>query len=130
MNNKKLLSEIHRIHNLMGVKEKFNEGRYDLVSQFKGDHHGNPMGKNEFLNSLGLDEQGIERLQDIVNVMTDDKVWYETVYPEGTTISNLIQDISRVIIGGDLKRFITDNSHVSPIKISNHFKRSIERLKK
>jgi len=41
----------------------FINENYDLVSQFKGDHHGSPMPKNKYLTSLGLDEYGIETLQ-------------------------------------------------------------------
>jgi hypothetical protein len=56
------------IDKVKNFKQFVNEN-YDLVSQFKGDHHGNPMEKNKYLNALGLDEDGIKTIEIWINTM-------------------------------------------------------------
>ena len=69
--------------------KQFVNENYDLVSQFKGDHHGNPTGKNEYLNSLGLDEDGIKTLEIWINIMKNDENWIKQTYPNGADKSLL-----------------------------------------
>lgn len=126
---------------IMGMKKQFihtfesfsnkqfvNEN-YDLVSQFKGDHHGNPMGKNKYLNSLGLDEDGIQTIEIWINTMLRDEYWFNQTYPNGASYVDLISDISKKIKDlpyhlreRNLRTFVTKNKSVNPIKVVNFLK--------
>jgi hypothetical protein len=101
------------------LNEDINEN-YDLVSQFKGNHHGNPMEKNKYLNSLGLDEAGIETIQIWINLMKSDEDWFNRTYPNGADYVDLISDISKKV--GDLPSFVSNNKSVNPIKVVNFLK--------
>ena len=102
------------------------EGYYDLVSQYKGFHDGNPLpGKNEFLHSLGLDEEGIETLETWVNLMVSDENWKKQTYPNGLNSTDIIRDISRLV--KDLPEFVNDNKSVNPVKIANALKNRIKK---
>jgi len=96
---------------------------YDLVSQFKGDHHGNPMDKNEYLNSLGLDEDGIKTIEMWINTMKSDENWYNQNYPNGASYVDLISDISKKV--KNLPSFVMKYKSVNPIKVVNFLKGSI-----
>jgi hypothetical protein len=110
------------IDKVKNFKQFVNEN-YDLVSQFKGNHHGNPMPKNKFLNSLGLDEDGITTLQTWVNLMIADKTWLNRTYPNGFNDTALISDISKKV--KDLPSFIMKYRSVNPIKVVNFLKVNI-----
>jgi len=100
---------------------QFVNENYDLVSQFKGDHHGNPMEKNKYLNSLGLDEDGIETIQIWINLMKSDEYWFNKTYPNGSSSVDLISYISEKV--KDLPLFVMKNKSVNPIKVVNFLKR-------
>jgi hypothetical protein len=91
------------IDKVKNFKQFVNEN-YDLVSQFKGDHHGNPMEKNKYLNSLGLDEEGIKTLEIWINTMKSDETWFNKTYPNGSSYADLISYISKKV--KDLPSFI------------------------
>ena len=99
---------------------KFLNENYDLVSQFKGDHHGNPMEKNKYLNSLGLDEDGIKTIETWINLMRSDEYWHNKKYPNGSSYVDLISDISKKI--NDLPSFVMKYKSVNPIKVVNFLK--------
>jgi len=101
------------------ISKVLNEN-YDLVSQFKGDHHGNPMEKNKYLNSLGLDEYGIETLQTWINLMKNDKDWYNRTFPNRASYVDLISYISKKV--KNLPSFVTKYKSVNPIKVVNLLK--------
>jgi hypothetical protein len=108
--SKELREMIDRVRN---YKKSVNES-YDLVSQFKGNHHGNPMPKNKYLNSLGLDQIWI-------NLMQDDKSWFSKTYPKGSAdYVDLISYISEKV--KDLKSFVKKYKSVNPIKVVNFLK--------
>lgn len=122
---KAIVENFNKLHQKIGVLNE--NGRYDLVSQYKGNHHGNPMPKNEFLNSLGLNEMGIETLQTLVNLITSDSEWCSRIYPSGYDINNIIVDITN---------FFDDNqsamdliSKKNPVEYTNKLKDAIERKK-
>jgi len=93
-------------------EEKLNED-YDLVSQF--------MEKNEFLNSLGLDENGIKTLEGWINLLRVDDNWCNDNFPMGTNFSKLISYISKKV--KDLPSFIMKYKDVNPMKVVNFLKR-------
>ena len=93
---------------------------YNLVSQFKGIHDGNPMPKNKYLNSLGLDEDDIKTIQVWINIMISDGYWFNETYPNGASSTVLISDISKKV--KDLPSFVTKNKSVNPIKVINFLK--------
>lgn len=101
---------------------KFLNENYDLVSQFKGDHHGNPMEKNKYLNALGLDEDGIKTIEVWINTMRSDEYWFTQKYPNGASYVDLISDISKKI--NDLPSFVMKYKSVNPIKVVNFLKAS------
>ena len=106
------------------------ESHYDLVSQYKGFHDGNPLpGKNEFLHKLGLDEEGIETLETWVNLMVSDENWKKQTYPDVLNSTVIIRDISHVLenLGTTLSEFVKNNQSVNPVKIANALK---DRIKK
>lgn len=107
--------------------KRFNESHYDLVSQFTGDHQGNPAPKNEFLNSLDLDKNGIQTLENIINLISSDRNWISQAYPDGYSYKNIITDISRSV--NNLKNFIENYQSVNPSKIANELKDKILRQK-
>lgn len=115
-----LSEEFKRMQKLAGIKQPISEN-YDLVSQFKGDHHGNPMEPNKYLTSLGLDENGIETLQTWLNLMKSDETWFNKKYPKGAIMADLIQDIIKQV--KDLPSFVAKNKSLNPIKVANWFKR-------
>lgn len=118
-----LEAEMKSLKNFDGILKE--NGHYDLVSQFKGDHHGNPLpGKNKFLTSLGLDEEGIETLQVWLNLMTSDENWVEKTYPNGCSYEDVISDISRLV--KDLPRFIDYNKSINPVTIAYNLKALIK----
>ncbi len=100
-------------------------GHYDLVSQFKGVHHGNPLPfKNKFLTSLGLDEEGIETLETWLNLMTSDENWVEKTYPNGCSYEDIITDIQHLV--KDLPKFVEYNKSSNPVKVANNLKALIK----
>lgn len=106
--------------------KRFNENfGYDLVSQFKGDHHGNPMQKNEYLNSLGLDEFGIKTLEGWINTLKSDEHWMSQTFPNGASYVDLISKISKTV--KDLPSFVMKYSSVNPIKVVNYLKDEIKK---
>jgi hypothetical protein len=107
------------IDKVKNFKQFVNEN-YDLVSQFKGDHHGNPMEKNKYLNALGLDEDGIKTIEIWINTMKSDEYWFNQTYPNGASYVDLISDISKKV--KDLPSFVTKNKSVNPIKVVNFLK--------
>ena len=118
-----LEAEMKSLKNSGGILKE--NGHYDLVSQFKGDHHGNPLpGKNKFLTSLGLDEEGIETLQTWLNLMTSDENWIEKTYPNGCSYKDVISDISRLV--KDLPKFIDYNKSINPVIIAYNLKALIK----
>jgi hypothetical protein len=103
------------------IENRVNQNEnYDLVSQFKGDHHGNPMEKNKYLNSLGLDEDGIKTLEIWINTMKSDEHWFNQTYPNGSSYVDLISYISKKV--KDLPSFVSKYKSVNPIKITNFLK--------
>ena len=107
------------------IKKQLNEIDFDLVSQHKGVHDGNPMQKNEYLNLLGLDKNDIETLQVFVNLLANDNNWTSELYPNGYNDTIIIEDIIKVV--GNLKTFIENNKSINPIKISNYLKGNIQK---
>ena len=114
---KTLNEEFRRMQKLAGI---INEN-YDLVSQFKGDHHGNPMEKDKYLNSLGLDEDGIKTLETWINTMRSDESWFNKTYPNGANYIDLIKYISEKV--NNLPLFIMRNKSFNPIKVVNALKK-------
>jgi hypothetical protein len=108
------------------VEEQIFEN-YDLISQFKGDHHGNPMEKNKYLNALGLDENSIGVLETIINLMDGDRQWKTEIYPNGSDYVAIISDISKVT--NDLKGFIEKYQSTPPVKVANFLKTKIKESK-
>ena len=108
-------------------KAKNIEESYDFVSQFKGDHHGNPMPKNQYLNSLGLDGNGIKILEILFNLMRNDNNWYNQAYPTTVSYVDVIQDIIKVV--KNLPNFIAKYESINPIKVGNYLKAEILKIK-
>jgi hypothetical protein len=120
INESKLRNAIRAI-----IREELNSTKplnedYDLVSQFKGDHHGSRIEKNKYLNSLGLDEDGIKTLEIWINTMKNDKNWFNQKYPNGGSYVDLISYISKKV--KDLPSFVMKNKSVNPIKVVNSLK--------
>jgi len=115
---------VHSMYDrVIGETESIIETNYDLVGQFNGNHDGNPMGKNELLNSLGLDENQIMILQDIVNLMTYDSSWVNDVFPNGIDLNTLILAISNHFDNlGAALLYMKSN----PMKYANNLKASIK----
>ena len=105
------------------IKTSFNDfvnENYDLVSQFKGEHDGNSMERNEFLNSLGLEEEGIKTLETWINLLRADTNWINAKFPDGVNSKKLIKYISNEV--GDLFTFIEKYRDVNPMTIANKLK--------
>lgn len=121
-----IIENFHRISKQLGVLRE--HGHYDLVGQYKGVHNGNPMDKNEFLNNLGLNENGIKTLEILVNLITSDQTWLNEVYPNGYEISTIIIDILNHF---DDNQAAMDyiNSSGNPVKYTNSLKSAISRKK-
>jgi hypothetical protein len=126
VNKEKLIIEnFHKISKQLGMITEI--GNYDLLSQYKGDHHGNPMPKNQFLNSLALDERGISILQDLVNLISSDEHWMANVYPNGASYVDLINDIKNVY---NITQTTMDLvARENPIKYANNLKDAIQSKK-
>jgi hypothetical protein len=118
---------VHSMYDrVIGESESISETNYDLVSQFNGNHNGNPMGKNAFLNSLRLDENQMMILQDIVNLMTSDSSWVNDVFPDGIDLNALILGIDNHFDNlGAALLYMKSN----PMKYANNLKASIKRKK-
>lgn len=105
------------------IKTSFNDfvnENYDLVSQFKGNHNGNEMEKNEFLNSLGLDEDGIKTLETWINLLRADQNWINAKFTDGVNFKNLIKYVSNEV--GDLAAYIEKNKDENPQTVANRLK--------
>ena len=100
--------------------KQFITENYDLVSQFKGDHNGSRMEKNKYLNSLGLDEDGIKTIEVWINTMKSDENWSNQTFPNGSSYVDLISYISKKV--KDLPSFVMKNKSVNPIKVVNFLK--------
>lgn len=124
---KAIVENFNKLHQKIGVLNE--NGRYDLVSQYNGNHHGNPMPKNEFLNSLGLNETGIETLQILVNLITTDSEWCSRIYPQGINsgATNLIVDITNFFDNNQGAMDLI--SKKNPVEYANKLKDAIERKK-
>jgi hypothetical protein len=114
--SKEMREQINKIKNF----GQFITENYDLVSQFKGDHYGNPMEKNKYLNSLGLDEDGIKTIEVWINTMKSDENWLNQTFPNGISYVDLISYISKKV--KDLPSFVMKNKSVNPIKVVNFLK--------
>lgn len=79
-------------------------GSYNLVDQAQETSNAN------FFSSWGLDLPRVERLQSVLNKMTSDETWRNTVYPHGTTAGDVIHDIFKVV--KDPKMFFDDEFDV------------------
>ena len=112
-----------KLINLLKQSLIAEHGQYDLVSQFK-------LG-NEYYNSLGLDEDGIETVQDWVNLLTVDNNWKSKAYPpEGMTSPvKVIGDIIKVIPGKNIKSYVDANKSKNPQAIANFLKDAILKIK-
>lgn len=105
------------------IKTSFNDfvnENYDLVSQFKGNHNGNEMEKNEFLNSLGLEEEEIKVLETWINLLRADQNWINAKFTDGVNFKNLIKYVSNEV--GDLAAFIEKNKDENPQSVANRLK--------
>lgn len=105
------------------IKTSFNDfvnENYDLVSQFKGNHNGNEMEKNEFLNSLGLDEDGIKTLETWINLLRADTNWIKAKFADGVNFRKLINYVSNEV--GNLPEFIQKFKDENPVTVANKLK--------
>ena len=100
--------------------ESFVNENWDLVSQFKGDHHGSKMEQNKYLLSLGLDERGIETLQILINLLKEDESWFNMKFPDGASYADVIRYVKDKV--GDLSNFINSLGSKNPISIVNSLK--------
>jgi hypothetical protein len=104
---------------LKSFKSFVNEN-WDLLSQFKGNHHGSKMDKNRYLNSLGLDESGIETIQIIINLLKEDESWFNSKFPNGASYVDVIKYVEDKV--GNLPNFIISSRGKNPIYIVNSLK--------
>ena len=121
-----IIENFHRVSKQLGMVTE--HGHYDLIGQYKGVHDGNPMGKNVFLNSLGLNENGIETLQILLNLITSDKTWLDNVYPNGYNSNIVIIDILNFFDNNQAAMDYIASSG-NPVKYANNLKAAISKKK-
>ena len=122
---KAIITNFTKVSKQLGI---INEnGRYDLVSQFNGNHHGSPMAKNSFLNNLGLDESGIKTLNVLLNLISGDEHWMSLVYPNGASSVDVIVDITNFFDNNQAAMDLI--AQKNPVQYANKLKSAIAKKK-